>query len=176
MSIIKCCQLAIITAAVATLMACGGGGGGGPENQVTDLTPTPLQPPPPIPTFATERRQSLGLGRINARAAYDRGWTGDGVTIGYYEFAINGTHPELSGKVVDNPFDEIESGSYNNVVYTLAEATKHAQRAAGVAVAKRNKIGMHGVAYDSRIEFVSAQNETFNDLIVQQYIDDPFNI
>ena len=109
-------------------------------------------------------------------AAYTRGWTGEGVTIGYYEFAIDGSHPELSGKVVDNPYDEIEPGSYNNVVYTLDEATQHAQRAAGVAVAKRDKIGMHGVAYDSRIEFVSIQNKTFNDLIDQQYIDDPFNV
>ena len=63
-----------------------------------------------------------------------------------------------------------------NVIYTLEDATQHAQRAAGVAVAKRNQIGMHGVAYDSRIEFVSIQNETFNDLIEEQYIDDPFNI
>ena len=175
MSIKKCCQFAIITAAVATLMACGGGGGG-TKNQVSDLTPPRSTPPPPIPTYAKERSQSLGLGRINAEAAYDRGWTGDGVTIGYYEFAIDGSHPELSGKVVDNPYDEIEPGSYTNVVYTLAEATQHAQRAAGVAAAKRNKIGMHGVAYDAHIEFVSVQNAIFNDLVDQNYIDDPFNI
>ena len=173
MSTKKCCQLAIITAAVATLMACGGGGGGGTENQVTDLTPDSLQP---IPTYAKERSQSLGLGRINAETAYDRGWTGDGITIGYYEFAIDGSHLELSGKVVDNPYDEIEPGSYTNVIYTLEDATQHAQRAAGVAVAKRDKIGMHGVAYDSRIDFVSDHNEMFNDLIAQQYIDDPFNV
>ena len=87
MSIKNCCQLAIITAAVATLMACGGGGGG-TENQVTDLTPAKSTPPPPIHTYAKERSQSLGLGRINAEAAYDRGWTGEGVTIGYYEIVI----------------------------------------------------------------------------------------
>ena len=173
MSIKKCCLIAIITATVSVLMACGGGGGGGTENQVTDLTLDPLQP---IPTYAKERSQSLGLGRINAEAAYDRGWTGEGVTVGYYEIVIDASHPELSGKLVDNPYDEIEPGSYNNVVYTLAQATEHAQRAAGVAAAKRDKIGMHGVAYDSRIVFVSSQNKTFNDLIDQQYIDDPFNV
>ena len=89
MSIKNCCQIAIITAAVAALMACGGGGGG-TKNQVNDLTPPRPTPPPPIHTYAKERSQSLGLDRINAEAAYDRGWTGDGVTIGYYEFAIDG--------------------------------------------------------------------------------------
>ena len=76
-----------------TLMACGGGGGGGTENQVTDLTAPPSNQSP----YAKERSQSLGLGSINAEAAYDRGWTGDGVTIGYYEIVIDGSHPELSG-------------------------------------------------------------------------------
>ena len=106
---------------------------------------------------------------INADAAYDRGWTGDGVTIGFYEVAIDSSHPELNGKVVDNPYDEIEPGSYNNVVQTLDQAIQHAQGVAGVAIAKRNEIGMHGVAYDSKIEFVSFQNETFNKEIQDQY-------
>ena len=174
MPIKNCYQIAIITAAVTALMACGGGGG--TKNQVSALTSPRPTPPPKIHTYAKERSQSLGLDRINAEAAYDRGWTGDGVTIGYYEFAIDGSHPELSGKVVDNPYDEIEPGSYTNVIYTLEDATQHAQRAAGVAVAKRDKIGMHGVAYDSRIDFVSDHNQSFNDLIDQEYIDDPFNV
>ena len=67
--------------------------------------------------------------------------------------------------MVDNPYDEIEPGSYSNVVQTLEQAIQHAQGVAGVASAKRNEIGMHGVAYDSKIEFVSVQNETFNKAI-----------
>ena len=113
---------------------------------------------------------------INADAAYDRGWTGDGVTIGFYEVAIDSSHPELNGKVVDNPYDEIEPGSYNNVVQTLDQAIQHAQGVAGVAIAKRNEIGMHGVAYDSKIEFVSFQNETFNKEIEDQYASGLFNV
>ena len=173
MRIYNCWQTATIIAAVVALTACGGGGG---SDKSGSTFTTSRPPPPPIRSFEQERRQSLGLDRINADAAYNRGWTGYGVTIGYYEFAIDGSHPELSGKVVDNPYDEIEPGSYNNVVRTLEQATQHAQRAAGVASAKRNEIGMHGVAYDSHIEFVSIQNETFNDLIEEQYNTDPFNI
>ena len=120
--------------------------------------------------------QTLSIRMINAAAAYDRGWTGDGVTIGFYEYAIDGSHPELNGKVVDNPYDEIEPGSYSNVVQTLDEAIQHAQGVAGVASAKRNETGMHGVAYDSKLEFVSFQNETFNKEIEDQYASGPFNV
>ena len=118
---------------------------------------------------ASERTQTLSIRMINADAAYDRGWTGDGVTIGFYEYAIDSSHPELNGKVVDNPYDEIEPGIYSNVVQTLEQAIQHAQGVAGVAAAKRNETGMHGVAYDSKIEFVSFQNETFNREIEDQY-------
>ena len=176
---IKFTALAVLLLATA-LSGCGGGGGGeGGSSSV---------PPPPTPSRlhhlrpglhhlqplhfaglsheqASERTQTLSIRMINADAAYDRGWTGDGVTIGFYEYAIDSSHPELNGKVVDNPYDEIEPGSYDNVVQTLDQAIQHAQEVAGVAIAKRNEIGMHGVAYDSKIEFVSFQNETFNKAI-----------
>ena len=167
--------IATIIAVAVALTACGGGGGATTPPSYTDTT-APPKPPPPILSYTQERNQSLGLTKINADAAYNRGWTGAGVTIGYYEIAIDGSHPELSGKVVDNPYAEIEPGTFEHVIYTLDQVKQHAQRAAGVASAKRNQIGMHGVAYDSRIEFVSIQNETFNDLIEEQYMNDPFNI
>ena len=179
---IKTTALAVLLLATA-LSGCGGGGGEGGSSFVP--------PPPPLPDCdlygldctiynryisqglshaqASERTQTLSIRMINADAAYDRGWTGAGVTIGFYEYAIDDTHPELSGKVVDNPYDEIEPGSYSNVVQTLDQAIRHAQGVAGVASAKRNETGMHGVAYDSHIEFVSDQNETFNTLIQEQY-------
>ena len=188
---IKTTTLAVLLLATA-LSGCGGGGGSGGEGGSSSATP------PPVPACvlynldcpvynryiaqglsheqASERTQTLSIRMINADAAYDRGWTGDGVTIGFYEVAIDSSHPELNGKVVDNPYDEIEPGSYNNVVLTLDQAIQHAQGVAGVAIAKRNKIGMHGVAYDSKIEFVSFQNETFNKAIQDQYASGLFNV
>ena len=166
------------------LSGCGGGAGGeGGSSSVPPQPPLPDCDPYRLDCSiynryisqglshdqASERTQTLSIRMINADAAYDRGWTGDGVTIGFYEYAIDSSHPELNGKVVDNPYDEIEPGSYSNVVQTLDQAIEHAQGTAGVAIAKRNKIGMHGVAYDSKIEFVSIQNETFNKEIQDQY-------
>ena len=180
---IKFTALAVLLLATA-LSGCGGGAGG-------ESGSSSVPPPPPLPDCdlygldctiynsyisqglshdqASERTQTLSIRMINADAAYDRGWTGDGVTIGFYEYAIDSSHPELNGKVVDNPYDEIELGSYSNVVQTLEQAIQHAQGVPGVASAKRNETGMHGVAYDSKLEFVSFQNETFNKEIQDQY-------
>ena len=180
---IKTTALAVLFLATA-LSGCGGGGGG--EGGSSSVPPQPTLPDCYLYRLdctiynsyisqglsheqAAESTQTLSIRMINADAAYDRGWTGDGVTIGFYEVAIDSSHPELNGKVVDNPYDEIEPGSYNNVVLTLDQAIQHAQGVAGVAIAKRNEIGMHGVAYDSKIEFVSFQNETFNKEIQDQY-------
>ena len=180
---IKFTALAVLFLATV-LSGCGGGAGG--EGGSSSVPPQPTHPDCDLYELdcsiynsyisqglsheqASERTRTLSIRMINADAAYDRGWTGDGVTIGFYEVAIDSSHPELNGKVVDNPYDEIEPGSYDNVVQTLDQAIEHAQGTAGVAIAKRNKIGMHGVAYDSKIEFVSFQNETFYTLIQEQY-------
>ena len=180
---------------LATLLSgCGGSGGGSGGEGGSSSVP----PPPPLPDCiiydldciiydryisqglsheqAAERTRTLSIRMINADAAYDRGWTGDGVTIGFYEYAIDSSHPELNGKVVDNPYDEIEPGSYYNVVQTLDQAIRHAQGVAGVASAKRDETGMHGVAYDSKIKFVSVQNEIFNREIQDQEASDPFYV
>ena len=187
---IKTSALAVLLLATA-LSGCGGGSGG--EGGSSSVPPQPTLPDCHVYRLdctiynsyisqglsheqAAERTRTLSIRMINAEAAYDRGWTGDGVTVGFYEVAIDGSHPELNGKVVDNPFDEIEPGSYDNVVQTLDQAIEHAQGVAGVAIAKRNEIGMHGVAYDSKIEFVSFQNETFNKAIQDQYASGLFNV
>ena len=189
---IKFTALAVMLLATA-LAGCGGGGGGAGEGGSSSVPPPPILPDCIIYALdcniynryitqglsheqASERTQTLSIRMISAEAAYDRGWTGAGVTIGFSEYAIDDTHPELSGKVVDNPYDEIEPGSYSNVVQTLDQAIRHAQGVAGVASAKRNETGMHGVAYDSKIEFVSFQNETFNQEIEDQYASGLFNV
>ena len=94
---IKFTALAVLFLATA-LSGCGGGGGGGEVGST-------LQPPPPVlpdciiyaldcsiynryisqglsHEQAAERTRTLSIRMINADAAYDRGWTGDGVTIG----------------------------------------------------------------------------------------------
>ena len=93
---IKTTALTVLLLATA-LTGCGGGGAG----EGASSSPTP----PPLPACelyrldcsiynsyisqglshkqAAERTRTLSIRMINAEAAYDRGWTGDGVTIGF---------------------------------------------------------------------------------------------
>lgn len=142
------------------LSACGGGGGG--TEIITELGPSEQLP-------LSEQQATLGTELINAHSAYSRNLTGQGVIIGYYEHAIDKSYPELAGKIIDNRYDEIEPGAYNNVLATLEEVTEHATELATVAVGKRDDRGVHGIAYGSRLEFVALQNAEFNRETARQY-------
>ena len=97
--------LAVLLLATA-LSGCGGGGGGAGEGGSASVPPQPTLPDCHVYRLdctiynryisqglsheqASERTQTLSIRMINADAAYDRGWTGDGVTIGFYEYAID---------------------------------------------------------------------------------------
>ena len=150
---------AIILSVTFGLSGCGGGGGA-PQPQA-----------PGIPAPDSERQMTPGAELMKAPAAYRRDLTGRGVTIGYYEAAIDKNDPELAGKLVGNRYDEIEPGTYSNLnaTATLEEATEHATQAAKIAVGKRDDRGVHGIAYGSKIEFVSLSNAEFNRLETEQW-------
>lgn len=142
------------------LSACGGGGGG--TEFISELGPSE-----PLPL--SEQQATLGTELINAHSAYSRNLTGQGVIIGYYEQAIDKSNPELAGKIIDNRYDEIEPGTYDNVLATLEEATEHATQLATVAVGKRDDRGVHGIAYGSKLEFVALKNTAFNRQTARQF-------
>ena len=144
------------------LSACGGGGGG--TGSITSLNPAESRPP-------SEQQATLGAELMKAHSAYSRNLIGEGVTIGYYEQAIDKSNPELAGKIIDNRYDEIEPGTYDNVLATLEEATEHATQLATVAVGKRDDRGVHGIAYGSKLEFVALQNAAYNRETARQFAD-----
>lgn len=151
---------AIILSLTFVLSGCGGGGGGS-DYGFNDRN---LSEQPP----ANEQQATQGAALMKAPAAYSRNLTGAGVTIGYYEQAIDKNNPELAGKLVGNRYDEIEPGTYSNALATLEEATEHATQAATIAVGKRDNRGVHGIAYGSKIEFVALSNAEFNRLEAEQ--------
>ena len=59
---------------------------------------------------AAERTKTLSIRMIHADAAYQRGYDGTGVTIGYYEFGIHADHPELDGVLVADDKSECQPG------------------------------------------------------------------
>ena len=93
-----------------------------------------------------EYAASVGLPLINAAEGYAARVTGErgggGVTIAVMDGAVVTDHPDLAGVTwVDGGAGQIYE--------------PHGTRVAGAAVARRNGVGMHGVAYNANITHMS---------------------
>ena len=94
----------------------------------------------PKESFETEEyKASWALDIINASQAYALGYTGLGETIGVLDSPVRVTYPELAGKA-----DTID-------VAADWEQVTHGTHVAGIIAAKRDGIGMHGMAFDAGI-------------------------
>ena len=116
--------------------------------------------------LAIERALSVHLRPINADAAYARGFTGRGVVIGQIERDIDASHPELRGVLDEDPYGKYAADDWLGGLITPAEAKDHALATASLAAGRRNGVsgqqqGMHGVAYEARVRFVSDLNSHF---------------
>ena len=94
----------------------------------------------PADTFKTDEYEASGaLDIINASQAYAQGYTGLGQTVGVLDSPVRVTHPELAGKA-----DTID-------VAADWEEITHGSHVTGIIAARRDGIGMHGVAFDADI-------------------------
>ena len=130
---------------------------------------------------------SRGLDVINASAAYAKGYTGQGVTVGISDEPVSFASPEFSTKRNSS----YVSGFYptyvdeDGAVYTVESPEywsifAHGTRVAGLIAASRNELGMHGVAFDAEARG-SAFFETYDALTgapnksdwAKELLDDP---
>ncbi len=111
--------------------------------------------------ISAQANKNGALDIINAAAAYAKGYTGKGVTVGVTDVGgVNFVHPEFSGKTGSGVvFDGLESSD----VPLTWEAVYHPTHVAGIAAADKNGFGMHGVAYDADIASSSTIKHYYGD-------------
>jgi len=151
------------TLTLAMLLAgCGGGGSGvgstpaPPSAEIPTPTATPAPTPPatPTPTPAptpsatnydtTEYRATVGAVSMNALAAYRRGATGAGVSIGIIDSGIDLQGEEFSGRLSSASADVAGNTGFD-------DEDGHGTAVAFTAAGRRNGAGTHGVAFEATV-------------------------
>lgn len=92
----------------------------------------------------SEYRENWGLDSINVIGAYEKGYTGSGVTIGIVDTGIAVTHSEFKDKYSFG-YDYVDNTS------VPSDPHYHGTHVAGIAAAARDGVGMHGVAYGATL-------------------------
>ena len=137
----------------AVAMGAGGGGGGGSDsgggNDGDDEDRRIRYAPPDISDYTAgpfndEVLDTKGLTTINASAAYSRGFTGQGVTLGVMDTGVLTTHVDLDDQLLGCYRAESDEIGCDKI-----DVRFHGGHVAGIAIAEKNNIGMHGVAYDA---------------------------
>ena len=146
------------------LLSCGGGGGGGSApSPVISQAPTPPSAPPTLSYDELkaqyegyyEYQGQWGLDVVNASAAYARGATGLGITIGITDSGLDNTHTEISLGRLSGDSDL----SYSNYTPNTRQQ-RHGTMVASVAAGKQEKSDsspMHGVAFEANVLFIAIQ-------------------
>lgn len=100
-----------------------------------------------------------GLQQINAAQAYAWGYTGSGVTVGLLDSGIAASHPEFLGQLTGG-YDFILNAPVGPGIGFDEEG--HGSHVSGIIAARRDNVGMHGVAFDARL-FSVRMKDTEND-------------
>lgn len=100
-------------------------------------------------TFRTTEYEKMGsLDYIHAAQAYAKGYTGQGVILGISDCEIRQDHPDFAGKTMLSPYDSV--ADYGDLpAYWKNFDNFHGTHVAGIMVAKKDDLGMHGVAFNA---------------------------
>lgn len=141
---------ALIVSGLMLLTACGGATTPSPIVAPPPAPPPPPPPPPPPtdPVFDTaEFHENYGLNNINAIPAYEAGLTGEGITVAVIDTGIDVSHDEFAGQIHPDSQDLIS----RRPIRTLQDQDGHGTFVAGIIAARKDDIGVHGVAFNSQV-------------------------
>ena len=124
-----------------TLVNCGGGGSGSSSSSSSSSS---------TGYVTAEYNNQYGLGNINASAAYDRGYNGDGTKVAVLDGGFDTSHTDLDANFITG-YDTEDSDNTPNADSHNTTLGGHGTHVAGIIAAEKNDSGMHGVAYNASI-------------------------
>ena len=144
------CALCLILGACAsggntgsTSGSSSSGSSGGSSSGSSGTTP----PPPTVNYNTAEYRANWGLDATNAITAYNDGATGAGITVAVIDSGLDTTHSEFL-----NHYDPASTNIADPANSTdLTDVDGHGTLVSGIIAAKRDDVGMHGVAFDANL-------------------------
>ena len=159
------------SAAVALCLsgcAGGGGGGGAPSapvmQQTTSTPPATVAPVAGADAFRTTEYNRMGaLDAIRAADAYALGYTGAGVTIGIIDFNFELASPEVNYTADSRDANAQAAALYQAQTGEAPSTDHHGHAVAATAAARKNDVGIHGVAFDASVlavDYFSDVNES----------------
>ena len=123
------------------LSGCGGGGGGSSRLAVTEPPASALPPRPSLSygaSYNTELNRLSALPQLKASTAYDDNFAGFYASVGVADTGVDGDHDELSN---------VKSGySWHGSQKGLSDPDGHGTHVTSLVAAKRDEVGMHGLA------------------------------
>jgi len=137
------------------LAGCGGGSTGtGGSNNLSFPDGAPTSVPLQQDFDTSEYRENYGLDSINAIAAYEAGLSGEGVSVAVIDTGIDLTHPDLDGAIL-GASTNIVTGQHADA-QDADDTTGHGTAVAGIIAAEKNDVGIHGVAFNSKLLAINA--------------------
>ena len=124
------------------LSGCGGGGGGGGARLAVTEPPASALPPRPSLSYGasynTELNRLSALPQVKASTAYDDNIAGFYASVAVADTGVDGHHSELS---------RVKSGySWHGSEKGLSDPEGHGTHVTSLVAAKRDGVGMHGLA------------------------------
>jgi hypothetical protein len=134
--------------------------------QPTTTLPAATAPAPvsSADSFRTVEYNRMGaLDAVHAADAYAMGYTGAGVTIGIVDFNFELGSAEVAFDPASRDSTASAMALYQAQTGEAPSSDHHGQAVASTAAARKNDIGIHGIAFDARVlavDYFSDVNET----------------
>jgi hypothetical protein len=160
----------IVAVALCVLGCAGGGSGGGgsivqtpPSNSNSNSNPNPPSSSA-ADAFRTAEYNRMGaLDQIHAADAYALGYTGKGVIVGVVDFNFDFSSSEVNFHSASVGPNAQMMALYQAQTGQAPTTDPHGQAVASIIAAKKNNVGIQGVAFNAQIlavDFFSDINET----------------